>query len=622
MSQQRRSTNTKSQRKDMGAGVYRAKVIGHLDPTFMGGLEVTILREQGNDIGDDQQTYPVRCAMPFFGYTPFEFMGRNTGEENTLEGFNDTQKSYGMWFVPPDIGITVLVVFVNGDPTQGYWIGCVPSRLANHMVPALGATDQVALDSSDKKKYNTKQPLPTAEINRRLNAKEQQINPEKMKKPLHPIAEHFLAQGLLEDDIRGPTTSTSRRETPSMVFGISTPGPRDKRPGAKKALVGTKQSPTKSPVPVSRLGGTQLVMDDGDERYQRIQPASQGPVAYAEVLKGQKGEPTIPYNEYFRVRTRTGHQLLMHNSEDLIYIGNSRGTTWIELTSNGKIDIFAEDSISIHSNVDLNIRSNRDVNIEAGRNVNIKATAEYKEKDKPFESKNIFDAKGYESGRVQIESVENFNLLIGRNGKIHVRNDEKIQGNLDIKVMGNMRVSVQEKEAGGDVVPSHTNIQNDKIVANQTEAIKGLHIYSFANTRINTRYNFDMITLEGNTKITTAQGNYNLTTGGYNRFTAGGPTDIRSGGNHTETAPQIHMNGPQAQPALPAEPAEVADEIKPLPLHENLVTDGKLVWNESKYLDKKTLKSITRRIPMHEPWALHENFAPAFFDPTNTDREA
>ena len=619
MTTQKRSSNSTTERKDMGPGVYRAKVIGHLDPTFMGGLEVTLLREQGNDIGDDQQTYPVRCAMPFFGYTPFEFMGKNSADSGTLEGYNDTQKSYGMWFIPPDVGVTVLVIFVNGDSAQGYWIGCVPSRFANHMVPAIGATDQVSLDAADKKKYNTKQPLPTAEINRRFNVKEQQINPEKIKKPLHPIAEHFLQQGLLEDDVRGPTTSTSRRETPSMVFGISTPGPRDKRPGAKKALVGTKQSLTKSPVPVSRLGGTQLVMDDGDERYQRKKPASQGPVEYAEVLRGEKGEPTIPYNEYFRVRTRTGHQLLMHNSEDLIYIGNSRGTTWIELTSNGKIDIFAEDSISIHSNVDLNIRSNRDVNIEAGRNVNIKATAEYKEKNKPFESKDIFDAKGYESGRVQIESVQNFNLLIGRNGKIHVRNDEKIQGNLDIKVMGNMRVAVQDK----DTAPSVSNIQNDKVTAIQPEKVKGLHIYSYENTKIYTEKELEIWT-KGNTKVRT-QGSYDLHTTGNNAWYAGGTTDLRSGQRYRETAPRIDMNSSNAVARVATAPtirAEVSDKIKPLPLHENLVTDGNLVWSQSKYLDKKTLKSISKRIPMHEPWALHENFAPEFFSPTNTDRES
>jgi hypothetical protein len=66
-----------------------------------------------------------------------------------------------------------------------------------------------------------------------------------------------------------------------------------------------------------------------------------------------------------RIRTRTGHQILLHNSEDLIYIGNARGTAWVELTSNGKIDIWAADSISIKSEADVNITATRDINLHA-----------------------------------------------------------------------------------------------------------------------------------------------------------------------------------------------------------------------------------------------------------------
>ena len=503
MAQQKRVAESVAKKADIGSGPYLARIVSHLDPSFMGSLEVTLLREQGNNIGEDTQTFVVRCASPFFGYTPFEFMGQNDASKKTLDGFNDTQKSYGMWMVPPDIGVTVIVVFIDGDPSQGYWIGCVPSKFANHMVPAIGASDKVDLDPDDKKKYNTKQPLPVAEVNRRLNGKnDQQVDVEKIKKVVHPITEHFLEQGLIEDDVRGSTTSTSRREAPSMVFGISTPGPLDRRPGAKKAKIGTKDSPTNSPVPVSRLGGTQFVMDDGDERYQRKKPAGQGPVEYADVLKGEKGDPTIPYNEYFRVRTRTGHQILMHNSEDLIYISNSRGTAWVELTSNGKIDIYAEDTISIHSKYDINMRADRDINFEAGRNVNIKSEAS-----------------------LNLESAANTEIVIGANG------------------------------------------------------------------------------------LVTTKGNFDLKTTGGNKFSAGGATDIKSGGNHTETAAQIHMNGPAAAEAAAA---------KSIPTYDNPVTDSSVGWNPKKY-QKGTMKSIMRRIPMHEPWVLHENQAPAQLTPDNVD---
>jgi hypothetical protein len=61
----------------------------------------------------------------------------------------------------------------------------------------------------------------------------------------------------------------------------------------------------------------------------------------------------------------------MHTSEDLIYINNSRGTCWIEMSSNGKLDIYAQDSVSVHSEVDINFVADRDINFEAGRNINM-----------------------------------------------------------------------------------------------------------------------------------------------------------------------------------------------------------------------------------------------------------
>jgi hypothetical protein len=130
-----------------------------------------------------------------------------------------------MWFVPPDVGVTVIVVFIDGDPAQGYWIGCVPSRFANNMVPAIAGSAEVDYDKTDKTRFNNgSNPLPVAEINRKINSSDLKVDPDKIKKPLHPIAEKFLEQGLVADFVRGTTTSSARREVPSMVFGISTPG--------------------------------------------------------------------------------------------------------------------------------------------------------------------------------------------------------------------------------------------------------------------------------------------------------------------------------------------------------------------------------------------------------------
>jgi len=357
-----------------------AMVVSHGDSTYMGRLKVELLRNAGNDNDKSPgQIIEVDYMTPFYGTTNIDYVDPDPDD------YNNTQKSFGMWMIPPTPGSYVMVIFHNGKIERGYWIGCLPGLDigSNFSVPGIAAT-KYNLDDASKR-------IPVAEYNK--IAQGTQKEETKVDKPRHLFADVLETQGLLEDDIRGITTSSARRETPSMVFGISTPGPVDKN--GKQGAIG--EAPKKIPnARVSFLGGTTFVMDDGDDKYLRKTPASEGPPEYAADEQGEDGgDNTIPHNELVRIRTRTGHQILLHNSEDLIYIGNARGTSWIELSSNGKIDIYAEDSISVHTKNDINFLADRDINFEAGRNVNIKATE-----------------------RVQIESVTNTNIIVGADGKI------------------------------------------------------------------------------------------------------------------------------------------------------------------------------------------------------------
>jgi len=311
---------------------------------------------------------------PFYGVTNVDYLGSNNTKK---DAYDDTQKSYGMWVPTPDVGSMVIVMFLEGNANRGYWIGCVPEKYKNFMMPGLAST---ALNID----YINDSRVPVAEFNAKLNKQAGDL-PTNAIKPVHPyIFKALKDQGLILDDIRGTTSTSARRESPSRVWGISTPGPVDKNgPVGKVGTVGETKN-----VAHSRLGGSTFVMDDGDEKFIRNTPAGDvlddngnvvkagGPPLYNTVKPDTtpEGDVTIPHNELVRIRTRTGHQILLHNSEDLIYIGNAKGTAWIELTSNGKIDIYSKDSISIHSANDLNITADRDINMEAGRNVNMKAT--------------------------------------------------------------------------------------------------------------------------------------------------------------------------------------------------------------------------------------------------------
>lgn len=347
-----RSSDTPS----FNAGPYLARIISNVDVKYMGTLQVQLLREVGNIPGNEASIYQVRYLSPFYGVTGVEHLGQSNS-------FNDTQKSYGMWMVPPDPGTIVMVIFVEGNPKNGFWIGCVQDEYMNFMVPGLASTELHNDNSAIGQKkvvgeYNKK----TTELS--------QPDPTKNKKPIHPFQSVLAGQGLATDETRGLTTSSARRETPSTVFGISTPGPVDRGANAKVGTVGTRNSKVSGAF-VSRLGGSTFVMDDGDEKFLRKTHAKDGPPEYASVENGESGNPNIPHNELVRIRTRTGHQILLHNSEDLIYICNSRGTAWIELTSNGKIDIWAADSISMHTGKDFNITADNDINLTAKNNINL-----------------------------------------------------------------------------------------------------------------------------------------------------------------------------------------------------------------------------------------------------------
>ena len=460
-------------------GPYEAIVTSHLDSKYSGTLEVELLKsnESGNSSLAPGQRVQVRYLNPFYGVTSYNGVTKN-------HDYASSQQSYGMWFIPPDVGNTVLVIFVEGNINKGYWFGCVQAENQNFMLPD-GRAATTFTDTTNNVNLVGKK-LPVGEYNKELltNVK----NLTDATKNLKPINQDFVNvlnfQGLLEDEIRGLTTSSARREVPSSVFGVSTPGPLDKR-GNSRGKGGRYNS---------RLGGSSIVMDDGDDKFLRKTSAATGPSEYVnqflDIAGISGGNETIPHNELLRIRTRTGHQILLHNSEDLIYIGNAKGTTWIEMTANGKLDIFAQDSVSIHTQTDFNFKADRDVNIEAGRNINIKSRS-----------------------NINMESIANYNLKVGASQNIVVGSVTNIYSGSNINMDSGTQINMMNGlatnqsavsisthnnpgESYGNImkrVPQHepwshhenlnpTKVSTGKTDANNIEPIEGTALSSIPDT--------------------------------------------------------------------------------------------------------------------------------------------
>ena len=308
-------------------GLYVGIVKNTRDAQHMGRLEVYL-----PDFGGDEDNFKlwktVTYATPFGGSTP-------AAERHWIHGhtYDFTPTSYGFWAVPPDVGNKVLVMFINGDISRGVWIGCLLDTFMNHSMPGLGAYDK-----SDPPCAGFL-PVPTTEYNKFDPSLQDPLMPP--LRPYHrPTYKRLVEQGLVKDPYRGTTTSSAARETPSAVYGMSTPGPID--PDAVKVGETFK-----------RAGGHTFVMDDGDPNNDNL-------------------------NGLIRLRTRGGAQILLHDSSGFVYVCNKDATAWVELDQVGNVEIYSDRHFTVRAQEDINIRADRDLNIDIGRDLNLHMPADYK----------------------------------------------------------------------------------------------------------------------------------------------------------------------------------------------------------------------------------------------------
>jgi hypothetical protein len=564
--------------------------------------------------------------------------------------YRNTQQSYGFWAVPPDVGTKVLVMFVEGDRSRGYWFACVPDEGMNFMVPDPRASTEITSDETPSELQGAK--LPVSEYNKQIEAEGK--DPTLRKKPYNKdFTQTLITQGTLFDETRGTTTSSSRRELPSSVYGWSTPGPLDKRPGSPRGKQGLKDA--EIDFPISRLGGSSIVMDDGDDKFVRTSHAADGPPFYINKEANEDGgDETIPQNECIRIRTRTGHQILLHNSEDLIYIANSRGTAWIELTSDGKIDIHAQDSISMMTNQDFNLTAMRDINMEAGRNVNIRAAARWSD-EQPSRD-------GIRSGQVHIESFFDTNITTGegggtlslntsRNWELNVDGEIKLQASKDINIISSG--SIYEK-AERSIHHTSDNSYYRKSKSNSYDITDGIHyiqsigpinmtsrdsIFQSAEVDVNITSAANMfvqaiggtfdLKSEGSLKVET-DSTFDLKSSGNFNIESDSPLGIKAGGTiGIDGGPNVEINSGAASGASGASGAT--------PATVGISGNSATVPTESLRIDKLPriilpyvfpgatepvpYETIIPRAPQHEPWTHHENMNPEAFKPDQTDRE-
>ena len=303
-------------------GIVTGVVKANVHPTNMGVIKIWI-PTFSTDENDKTQWRSVRYCSPFYSRVD------NSGVGDTYFG---TKVTAGIVTPPPDLGTKVLAFFPEGRNSEGYYFACVPDLYMMQTLPEATISDGVAAGE-----FNDS-PSGTHHTGKITNWRTQ-TRPEDFF-----TQDTLVKQGLSDDRVRGLNNSGYMRETPAEIIGIASKGRRITTQGQDFTV--TYNSQIKNPDtadkkilegllgPTARRKGHSIALDDGD-------------------VDGNSNQ--------IRLRTSTGHQILLNDTEGVVYVGNSDGSCWIELSNEGTMDVYAQDSINFRS---TNINFHADENIK------------------------------------------------------------------------------------------------------------------------------------------------------------------------------------------------------------------------------------------------------------------
>lgn len=245
--------------------------------------------------------------------SPFAGSTNLTEQQNYQDPATQTvaQQSYGWIGIPPDIDVEVMVIFVGGDIHRAYWIGCTYQQNMNHMIPGI-PMDTTYPNQKDTDGDTLTNVVPVMEYNKAGVTG----SPTNVNRPVfQPLATGLIREGLMNDLERGPSTTGMRRESPPLMSGWLSPR------------------------------GNTIHIDDNAT------------------------------NEFIRLRTRSGAQVLIHETSGYIYINSKDGNSWFEISDKG-INGYTNQSINMRAQGDINLISGANITFEAASNIFMKAGAD------------------------------------------------------------------------------------------------------------------------------------------------------------------------------------------------------------------------------------------------------
>lgn len=407
------SANKSTDRDERKLTISVGRVVDTNDPMQMGRLRVYVAGLDRNIANVGDLPFAIYCS-PFAGHQQVQSRGPEDGTYTT------GPVAYGM-FAIPKVGTDVLIAHLNGDPNYRIWFGALYGQLLSGTIP--------------HGRYTFNNPDAAAgDLDGPLSAAEQPIE------PLYGNQTSAYTRTTAVASNDGATSTTPRKNFEWRVRGADFQGAglgniQRNLPDQKVSKLTDDRN-----YDYTEEDGTKFHQGNFTQGYatSRIEPnATYDPNL---VDGGQNLDPQTyswttpgfssiamddrPENARMRLRTGSGHQILLDDTNERIYISTVEGNNWIEMDQSGNVDIYAARRVSIHAAMDVNITTEQTFRVYAKEGIHMTSEGEFR-----VTAANDFILKT--GGNVQATAASDINVTS--------------KGDTNIKAGGNLNL-----QSGGD----------------------------------------------------------------------------------------------------------------------------------------------------------------------------
>jgi len=410
-------------------------------------------------------------VQPLAGLVNYGFRG---AEKSDVDG----AVAYGMWNVPK-VNAIVLVGCIDGDKSQRFYMGGIFPQYLTHTMPHGRYT------WADDTRGTPDGPL------------------DSFERAIEPLYSNFTQQFTMSGGTRYPkdTPNDPRRNMEWRTRGVDTQvsavnnlhinHPQD-APGSR---VADHDPGNFDFTTVEQEDGTQKIIEgpgyardqqEPEDNYTTTGGVNYDSHVYSWTTPGfhSLSMDDRHWNNRVRIRTASGHQILMDDTNERIYISTAGGNTWVELDKVGNVDVYAAKNMSFHAEGDINFTTDKSFRVHAAEGIHMFTRQEIRlHSDQDCHIKSEMNIRTHSEAMTLMQSEDQFHVKCVGNGLFFT-----CGGSIESKAAGCYNTTSGTDtniRAGGNIIETGTEIHlNGPSALGATSASSAGEKHAFWTTRV------------------------------------------------------------------------------------------------------------------------------------------